>query len=103
MKTQRNRPGEDVTEWLRFFVSCLANIQKQLLEKLQACKKEEPLSPREKRILVHIQHHAGCTSGSIATKLDIPLPTVKKTLGELISKGQIIKEGKGRATGYSLY
>jgi Fic family protein len=102
MKTQRNRPGEDVTEWLRFFVSCLVNIQGQLLNKLEVSKKEEPLSPREKRILVHIQHHAGCTSGSISIKLDIPLPTVKKTLGELIRKGQIIKDGKGRATGYSL-
>jgi len=102
MKTQRNRPGEDVTEWLRFFVSCLVNIQRQLLNKLEVSKKEEPLSPREKRILVHIQHHAGCSSGSISIKLDIPLPTVKKTLGELIRKGQIMKEGKGRATGYSL-
>jgi Fic family protein len=27
MQTQRNRPGENITEWLVFFVSCLINIQ----------------------------------------------------------------------------
>jgi len=27
MQTQRNRPGENVTDWLTFFISCLLNIQ----------------------------------------------------------------------------
>ena len=35
MQTQRNRPGENVTEWLTFFISCLINIQNQLLQKLE--------------------------------------------------------------------
>ena len=26
METQRNRPGENVTAWLQFFISCLNNI-----------------------------------------------------------------------------
>lgn len=100
MQAQRNRPGEDVTEWLYFFINCLNNIQTQLLQKLETKKSENPLSQREKRIMLFIQHHPGCSSGEIATKLDLVLPTVKKTLALLVNNGMIKKEGKGRATGY---
>ncbi|MCR6722667.1 MAG: Fic family protein [Chitinophagaceae bacterium] len=35
MDAQRNRPGEDVTAWVYFFLDCLKNIQQQLLEKVK--------------------------------------------------------------------
>ena len=57
MQTQRNRPGENVTDWLTFFISCLINIQEQLLVKLKESKTEQPVSQREKRILFFIQNH----------------------------------------------
>ena len=100
MQTQRNRPGENVTDWLTFFISCLLNIQHQLMLKLDEHKIDKPISHREKRITIFIQNHPGCSSGEIAKKLDIPLPTVKKSLTELINKGVIIREGKGKATIY---
>lgn len=100
MHTQRNRPGENVTEWLTFFMSCLINIQAQLMVKLNENKTEKPISQREKRILFFIQNHAGCGSGEIAKKLDIALPTVKKSLAGLVVKGMITKEGQGKSTGY---
>lgn len=100
MQVQRNRPGEDVTEWLRFFTSCLLNIQEQLMEKLEENQRGVLVSSREKRILFFIQNHAGCSSGEIAKKLGLALPTVKKTLQEMVAKGLIGKEGRGRSTGY---
>jgi DNA-binding MarR family transcriptional regulator len=100
MHAQRNRPGENVTEWLTFFISCLINIQEQLMIKLNENKTEKPISLREKRILFFIQNHAGCGSGEISKKLDIALPTVKKSLAELVIKGMITKEGQGKSTGY---
>jgi len=100
MQTQRNRPGEHVTEWVAFFVSCLINIQEQLLVKLQESRTQVPISQRDKRIVFFIQNHAGCSSGEISKKLDIPLPTVKKSLGVLVAKGIITREGQGKATGY---
>ncbi len=100
MQTQRNRPGENVTEWLTFFMSCLINIQEQLMVKLNENKTEQPISQREKRILFFIQNHAGCRSGEISKKLDIALPTVKKSLADLLIKGMITKEGIGKATVY---
>jgi len=87
MDAQKNRPGENVTKWLYFFTSCLNNIQSNLLLKLEESKKvSEALTPREQRINFFIQNHAGCSSGDISIKLDIPLPTVKKTIVELLKK-----------------
>ncbi len=100
MQTQRNRPGENVTEWLFFFISCLINIQNQLLLKLKESKKEVPLSYREKRIVFFVQNHAGSSSGDIAKKLDLSLPTVKKDLTVLVGKGILYKEGRGKSTVY---
>lgn len=100
MQTQRNRPGENVTDWLTFFISCLINIQDQLLIKLAESRTEKPISQRDKRIVFFIQNHAGCGSGEISKKLDLALPTVKKSLGELVSKGIITKDGQGKSTGY---
>jgi Fic family protein len=100
MQTQRNRPGENITAWLTFFISCLINIQEQLLVKLEESRTEQPLSQREKSILFFIKNHAGCGSGQIAKKLDMALPTVKKSLAELVLKGSITREGQGKSTGY---
>lgn len=99
--TQKNRPGENVTNWLTFFISCLNNIQCNLLLKLEESKKvSEALTPREQRIIFFIHNHEGCSSGEISNKLNIPLPTVKKTITELLNKIKITKEGIGRATVY---
>jgi Fic family protein len=100
MQTQRNRPGENVTDWLTFFISCLINIQDQLLLKLEEHKTDQPISPRDKRILFFIQNHPGCGSGEIAKKLDLVLATVKKSLSKMIVMGLITKEGRGKSTGY---
>jgi Fic family protein len=100
MQTQRNRPGENVTDWLSFFINCLISIQQQLLVKLEEGRTEQPVSQREKRILFFIQNHTGCGSSEIAKKLDMALPTVKKSLAVLVLKGIITKEGKGKSTGY---
>ncbi len=101
MDAQKNRPGENVTQWLIFFINCLNNIQSNLVLKLEESKKaNEKLTPREQRISFYILNHPGSSSGDISTKLDIPLPTVKKTLVELLNKKVITKEGVGRATGY---
>lgn len=100
MQLQRNRPGENITDWISFFVSCLINIQEQLLQKLSESRTEISISQREKRIIFFINNHSGCSSGEIAKKLNIALPTVKKSLSELLAKNMITKEGKGKATGY---
>ena len=74
---QSQRPNENITEWISFFLNSLLNIQNQLLQKLESSGLQSQLSPKEKSILTFIGNHSGCKSGDIAKKLDIPNPTVK--------------------------
>ena len=99
---QSQRPNEDITEWISFFFNALINIQNQLLDKLEISGIQSKLSPKEKSIITFIGNHSGCKSGEIAKKLDIPNPTVKRLLSDLLEKNLIEKYGTGPGTNYSL-
>ncbi len=99
---QAQRPNEDVTVWIQFFLNCLSNIQSQLLSKLQKSGMETQLSPKEKSIYTIIQNRPNIQSGEIAVKLAIPAPTVKRILSELLNKGLIEKQGNGRNVSYTI-
>lgn len=99
---QADRPGEDISSWVRFFLSALQNIQSQLSVKLNTHGIESQLSPREKSVLVFVGDHPGCRSGDVAEKLSIPSPTVKKMLTRLVDKDLISRHGRGPGTNYSL-
>lgn len=99
---QSQRPNEDLTEWIEFFLGSLINMQKKLAKKLEIKGTEAQLSPREKAIYVVISNNPGSKSGQISKKLEIPLPTVKRILSGLVSKNLIVKYGKGAGTNYSV-
>jgi Fic family protein len=99
---QAQRPNEDVTEWIMFFLNCLSNIQSQLMTKLQKNGLETQLSSKEKSIYTIIQNRPNIQSGEISEKLVIPAPTVKRILSELLKKGLIEKQGKGRNVSYTI-
>ena len=99
---QSQRPNEDVTVWMQFFLSSLSNIQAQLITKLQTSGLETQLSPKEKSIFTIIQNRPNIQSGAIAEKLAIPSPTVKRILSELYKKGLIEKQGSGRNVSYTI-
>ena len=101
-KCQANRPNEEVTSWVYFFFDSLCNIQNQLMEKIENQGTESKLSPKEKSILVFIADHPGSKSGEIASKLDIPNPTVKRILSELVKNNLIEKFGSGPGTNYAI-
>ena len=99
---QAQRPNEDITVWVHFFLSCLSNIQTQLITKLQKSGLEAQLSPKEKLIFTIIQNRPNIQSGEISEKLSIPSPTVKRILSILLSKGLIEKQGNGRSVSYTI-
>ncbi len=99
---QAQRPNEDITNWVLFFLDVLKNIQVKLDLKLKQSGIEAELSPREKSILTVIANNPGCKSGTISTKLSIPNPTVKRILKTLVDKGLIQKHGSGPGTNYSI-
>lgn len=99
---QAQRPNEDVTVWMQFFLSCLSNIQSQLMAKLNKSGSETLLSPKGKSIFTIIQNRPNIQSGEIAERLGIPSPTVKRILSELLNKGLIEKQGSGRNVSYTI-
>ncbi|MFP5471481.1 MAG: Fic family protein [Bacteroidia bacterium] len=101
MECQQQRPGENISSWVRFFLSCLNNIQNKLEQKLEVQKSHQHLSHREKMIHTFIENHPGTKSGEIAERLNIPLPSVKKILTEMASSRLIAKHGTGRSTYYT--
>ncbi len=99
---QAQRPNEDITVWVQFFLNCLSNIQSQLMIKLQKSGIETQLSPKEKSIFMIIQNRPNLQSGEISERLGIPSPTVKRILSELCNKGLIEKQGSGRNVSYTI-
>lgn len=101
MDCQQNRPGENVDTWLDFFLSCLSSIQDKLMQKLETQQSQNALNPREKKIVQFIEAYPGVKSGEIASKLNIPLPSVKRILSEMIADKIISKNGTGTGTNYT--
>jgi len=99
---QAQRPKENVTSWVSFFMDCIITIQNKLLKKLKQTGMESSLSPKERLVLTVISGQAGISSGKIAERLTIPNPTIKKMLKRLTEMGLIDKHGIGRGTSYTL-
>lgn len=102
MDCQHNRPSENVTAWLHFFLDCMTSIQEKLKKKLTVQKARGQVAPREKKIYMFIANNPGCSSSDISKKLKIPLPTVKKELTEMVNDKLIIKHGSGAGTNYTI-
>jgi Fic family protein len=100
METQRQRPGESVDQWVLFFLDCMLNIQGHLEAKLKTRHQASNQGTKEKKLISFIENHPGCKSGEISKKLNIPLPTVKKILANLVEQKLIIKNGIGPGTHY---
>lgn len=99
---QTQRPHEDITVWIHFFLDCLRAIQSRLMQKLNESGWDTQLAPKEKSIFAIIQNRPNIQSGEIAMKLDIPLPTVKRILSRLVNKNLIVKQGGGRNVSYTI-
>ncbi len=102
MQSQQERPGENVYDWVKFFLGCLNNISLQLIVKLSKTGDIAKFGPREKAVYIFIENHPGCRSGEIAKKLNILLPTVKKILADLVRNKHIVKHGAGAGTNYTI-
>jgi Fic family protein len=101
MDCQQQRPNENVTDWIMFFLDCLGSIQNKLMQKLDVQKNDNQMSPREKMIFSFIENHPGCKSGEIATKIKVPLPTIKRMLSAMVAGRFLMKYGTGTGTNYT--
>ncbi len=102
MECQHQRPGEEVSAWVFFFLQSLRTISDLLFTKLNTQANPTPLSPRDSSIYLFIENHPGCQSGAIAVKLNIPQSTVKKILNKMVSNKMILQHGSGRGINYGV-
>lgn len=98
---QAQRPNEDITDWINFFLESLINVQTKLQQKLEIESQENTLSVKEKSIYIYISNHENCKSKEIVESLIIPKSTVKRILTELLAKNLILQSGKGAGISYS--
>lgn len=99
---QAQRPNEDITEWIDFFLNSLMNIQNKLSRKLEITSSETNFSQKEKLIYMFISNYPGCKSGEIAKKLNIKRPTLNRILAKMVSNNIIERRGKGAGVSYTI-
>lgn len=99
---QAQRPNEDVTEWINFFLNSLINLQNKLDSKLEKLGVEVKLSPKEKEVYSFITNNQGVKVGAISRKLDIPVSTTKRIINKLLTSNLIKKYSKGAGTNYGI-
>ncbi len=97
---QANRPNENITEWLIFYFEALKQIQINLIKKLETKASTTILSSKAKLVYSFIENNPTCKTGEISVALNIPIPTVKRILADLVSQLLILKKDKGAATNY---
>jgi Fic family protein len=109
---QAQRPNEDITEWIDFFMSSLINVQKKLQHKLESVRQEFPRSstspikvllPKEKSVYVYMSQHPNCSTKDLFEALQIPKSTVKRILFDLVAKKLITPVGKGAGVTYVVH
>lgn len=99
---QAQRPDEDVTEWINFFLNSLINLQTKLNNKLEKLGVEAKLSPNEKEVFSFITNKQGVKVGEISRKLGISISTTKRIVNKLLDNNLIKKYGKGAGTNYGV-
>jgi Fic family protein len=99
---QSQRPGEDITEWVIFFLSCLRNIQEALMLKLNAYGVVQKISVKEKQLLYIIESNPGIKTSEMSRKLGVSNSTVKRMLDSLITAKLIERQGVGPGSYYIL-
>lgn len=99
---QAQRPGEDISEWVMFFFSCLKNIQEALMRKLDSRGIGQSISPKDKQLLAIIESNPGIQTSDIAAKLATSSSTVKRMLDKLIQAKLIVRHGIGPGSYYTL-
>ena len=101
-QTQKNHKtaNENIEPWLLFFLDCIFVQIRKALELLKGNNPESLLSEPQKKIydLFLIDIELGVSE--IKNRIDVPLPTIKKSVARLLEHKLIERLGQGRATRY---
>ncbi|MBL7663074.1 Fic family protein [bacterium] len=96
----RDKP--DFEPWLLFFMRSLKKQKDRLAEKIAREPGAEGLHPDAIKILEEARRAGRITTGEAEKLTGAPRPTVKTRLAELVKRGLLMRQGKGRGSWYGL-
>jgi Fic family protein len=104
MNGQKNRgkAGEQIDEWVLFFLSCIIIATQRLEEKYTTYSKlEKGLNERQQKILQLLKKKKKAQIKDIDEALaDYSRNTLKKDIAYLLNEGLILRTGEGRSVTY---
>ena len=100
-RCQAQRPGEDISDWIEFFLKSLLNIQKKLEAKLEVSNSIEHLDLRQKNIYNFLTENPESKMKALQELLKLNRMTVYRLVNELVDMDLVTKKGKGAGTNYS--
>ena len=93
--------GENLDDWVRFFLLSLKKQKDVLLRKVEQEKLLERLSPTSEQLRVLAKERGRLTIADAVTLLGINRNTVKLHLRRLVQQGYLEQHGSAKATWYS--
>ena len=101
-ETQKNRKtaSENIKPWLLFFLDCAFIQVQKALELLKGNNPESLLSEIQKKIYDLFVADVELGVSGIKNRINVPLPTIKKSVARLVERGLIERLGQGRAARY---
>ena len=101
-RCQIQRPNEDVSDWIDFFLRSLLNIQQKLEAKIKVSSPVENLPLKQKELYIYLSDNPESRMKTLVKELNSNKAAVYKLLTELLGKGLIQKNGAGPGTNYSV-
>lgn len=93
--------GENLDEWLGFFLTTLKRQKDTLLAKIEREQVLEKLHPLAEKMLLIARERSRITIADAVTLLTANRNTVKLHLRQLVQQGYLRQHGTGKATWYS--
>jgi len=101
-QTTLDREKPDWDPWLRFFLRSLKSQKDNLEVKVSREPAIEGLHPDALKILEFVRAKKRVTTSEAKKLTAAPRPTVKVRLGELVKRGLLVRQGRGRGAWYGL-
>lgn len=101
-RCQAQRPGEDITSWIEFFLRSLLNIQRKLIAKINAGLPVENLSMKHKEVYIFLSENPESQMSTLTSKINASKSVINILLKELLDLDLIVKNGAGRGVNYSV-
>ncbi len=99
-QTKPEGPSETISPWLNLFLSAVKEQADKSIALVEKEQHEDTLSPKQNEVLEYLSKVNEAGPGQIAEATGILLPTVRKSLEQLLERGKVKRIGKGRATRY---